>query len=91
MLVRVTLTRESYAKNISRLSQFPSSWSRELVLDKIAECVKAVTKPPILEGGVITIQAFTKDDEPIEIIISLQGDLLSAYPVLQKKMKDVSQ
>lgn len=60
---------------------FPTSWSREKVISKIAESVLNLDKPPALEGTKCVLFGRTSEGIIIRTVIDIKtGNYITAYP-----------
>lgn len=57
---------------------FPTSWTRERVIEKIAEAIKKPVDMPLIEGKRCVV--FGKTSENIIVKIVLAGNYITAYP-----------
>jgi len=71
---------------VKDISFFPATWSREQVIDKIIEACKNFVKSgaeiPWEPGGKCSIKALTNEGVEIQVFITKNGAITSAYPVL---------
>lgn len=60
---------------------FPTSWSREKVISKIAEALKNLTDPPRIEGSKGILFGQTSEGIIIKVVVDIKsGNYVSAYP-----------
>ena len=43
---------------------------------------------PFTHAGILSMQVITEDKMFVEILFSLEGELLSAYPIMQKHVEE---
>ena len=65
---------------------FPAHWTREKVISKIQEAYNDFKKrnvnPPLNHKGKYTIRGFTYEGIEIEMILTTDGTIKTAYPIL---------
>lgn len=60
---------------------FPTSWSREKVISKIAESVQNLDKPPAIQGTKCVLFGRTSEGIIIRTIVDIKsGNYITAYP-----------
>lgn len=60
---------------------FPSSWSREKVISKIAEALKNLTDSPRIEGSKGILLGQTSEGIIVKVVVDIKsGNYVTAYP-----------
>lgn len=64
-----------------RKTFFPSSWSREKVISKLAEAVQNPIKPPVIQGTRGVLFGQTSEGIVVRVIVDVKsGNYITAYP-----------
>ena len=82
--VRQSYLFTGHIKARARTALFPTEWEQEKFAEKLQGAMENEATKPFTHAGILSMQVITEDNMFVEIIFSLEGELLSAYPIMQK-------